>query len=616
MENKYYIVEEEFYSQGISLNIQLLIELLYKQNFNLKEDNRYKKNNIEILTKIVKDIEDKEIKFEYLKKFLNDDKRIIFEKLNVTTLIPDSDINPEEIYDNISKDYKEMKDALDKLSNYKDALEIYHSSIQKDNLAKINMLIEEIKKDTYKNYKIRKSEIHDLLGESYEIVAKIDEVKKSKIFKIFYQNEIEISEKNKANSSSIFDKAYEEFTKFKKSIIEKGADSQNDMIKIIKNQYEGEPKIQEELISLINREQQNEGEIMILLNLKSFENDLNAMIYFFSYFNFNENIVKELEGLKNKLKDFSFLNAENTVKMKNVLEELKTQEIYDYKKNIETKSNYIKLIDLFFENGQALAFLAQHTVEDIKPLYDIIEPNRIDLIINDISDTIKCVEYFQEFKNIDGGIKELIKYIQKSLDEKDSNILKKIKHYLEISQSVIEFKKNTDINNYKENLGTNSSIEIEIKPVNNKYGKFINIKKEDEKNYHIYFNNNKEEINRTYFDENEEIEKIKIIIDYEVKSFKNLFNNCDCIESINFKKFNRNNIINMKRMFYRCSSLKELNLNNFNTINITDMRKMFSGCSSLKELTFNNFNPNNFDNCNGIFDGCSNGLMIKIIIHN
>ena len=73
--------------------------------------------------------------------------------------------------------------------------------------------------------------------------------------------------------------------------------------------------------------------------------------------------------------------------------------------------------------------------------------------------------------------------------------------------------------------------------------------------------------------------KIKIIIDYPVKSFKGLFSWCECIESINFKKFYRDNITDMSFMFDGCSSLKELNLNNFNTNNVKYMRWMFSGCS-------------------------------------
>ena len=80
---------------------------------------------------------------------------------------------------------------------------------------------------------------------------------------------------------------------------------------------------------------------------------------------------------------------------------------------------------------------------------------------------------------------------------------------------------NININNYKEYLEVYSSIEIEIKPINNIYGKFINIDKGNETYYHIYFNNDKEEIKRNYLNKNEEIKTIKIIIDYQVISLKN-----------------------------------------------------------------------------------------------
>ena len=197
---------------------------------------------------------------------------------------------------------------------------------------------------------------------------------------------------------------------------------------------------------------------------------------------------------------------------------------------------------------------------------------------------------------------------------------------------------NININDFKEYSEKYSSIEIEIKTVNNKYSKFINIKAEDEKYYHIYLNNNKEEIKMKHINEDEEINIIKIIIDYQVKSFEGLFYNCKYVESINFKRFCRNNITNMYSMFSYCSSLKELNLKNFNTNNVTNMGSMFSGCSSLKELNLNNFNTNNvtsmyfmFSECSSLkelnlnnfntnnvhtmyrmFSGCSNELIMKI----
>ena len=186
--------------------------------------------------------------------------------------------------------------------------------------------------------------------------------------------------------------------------------------------------------------------------------------------------------------------------------------------------------------------------------------------------------------------KNQIKSIAKYENIKTNYFLEKVFNNLEEKKSLnlVKYNKNIknriniDINNYKEYSEKYSSIEIEIKPVNNKYGKFVNIKIEDENHFHIYFNNNKEEIKRNYINKNEQIDIIKIVIDNKIKSFEGLFSKCECIESIHFQKFYGNNINNMNGMFWECDSLKELNLNNFNTNNVFNMAFMFCGCSSLK----------------------------------
>ena len=114
-----------------------------------------------------------------------------------------------------------------------------------------------------------------------------------------------------------------------------------------------------------------------------------------------------------------------------------------------------------------------------------------------------------------------------------------------------------NINHYKAYSEEYSSIELDIIPVKGEYGKFIDINEEDKKYFHIYFNDNtKKEIERTYLHEDENVSKISIIIDYQIKSFFLLFYDCWSIESIKFKKFYRNNVTNMSRMFSGCSSLK------------------------------------------------------------
>ena len=206
-------------------------------------------------------------------------------------------------------------------------------------------------------------------------------------------------------------------------------------------------------------------------------------------------------------------------------------------------------------------------------------------------------------------------------------ILKKVFHCLHthLKLEIIKHNKkiqerlNIDINNYKEYSEKYSSIEIEIIPVENEYGQFININKEEEKYFHIYFNNKKnEEIKRTYLNKEDKVSKININIKYKVKSFYHLFYNCKCIESIHFIKLCRN-IQNMNGMFCGCSSLKELNLSNININNVTDMSCMFDGCSSLKEINLSNFNTNNATDMSWLFSGCSSLEEIKLnnfYIHN
>ena len=145
------------------------------------------------------------------------------------------------------------------------------------------------------------------------------------------------------------------------------------------------------------------------------------------------------------------------------------------------------------------------------------------------------------FKKVE---KNQIKSVDKLDNLKNDYFLQKVFNHLEKKKTfyILKYNKkikrriNISINDYKE---YSELIEIEIKPVKNKSGYFINIKEEDKLYYHIYFNNNKEEIKRSYMNKDENIRIISIIIDYQIKSFEGLFKACNSIESVDFKKFNR-----------------------------------------------------------------------------
>ena len=201
------------------------------------------------------------------------------------------------------------------------------------------------------------------------------------------------------------------------------------------------------------------------------------------------------------------------------------------------------------------------------------------------------------------------------MNVKNDIILKKILNNLKKNKSLDilkynkKFQKRPDlsINDYKDYSQLFSSIEIELIPADKEYGTFINIKDEEKEYYHywFYFNNSNTKIKNPILYKDEKVKKIKIIIDYQVKSFHKLFNNIECISSIVFKKFYRTNITDMSYMFSGCSSLKELDLSNFNTDNVANMGSMFGGCSSLKELNISNFNTNNVKDMSYMLSGCS-----------
>ena len=184
---------------------------------------------------------------------------------------------------------------------------------------------------------------------------------------------------------------------------------------------------------------------------------------------------------------------------------------------------------------------------------------------------------------------------------KNINILKKVLNHLEKIKLflIINYNKyfqkklNIKFNEYKEYSEIYSNIEIEIIPVQNKNGKFINyLTKEDKKYIKIYFNTNTKAIKRNYLTMNDKITKIKILLDHHIKTFNNLFSRCESIESFNFKKFSSNNIDDMSHMFFRCSSLKKIDLSNYRNENATYMSYMFYGCTSLEELNLSNLKTN------------------------
>ena len=203
------------------------------------------------------------------------------------------------------------------------------------------------------------------------------------------------------------------------------------------------------------------------------------------------------------------------------------------------------------------------------------------------------------------------KYVlRKVADNLSQNQLLKLINYNKNIQEKLEI----GINTYKKVY--NQTI-IEIIPCEKFiYGPFINFPVENEKYFHIYFNNEKNERKNQMISEDDNIEKIKIIIDEEVNSFNGLFRCAHTIKKINFHKFNRTDIIDMNSMFFGCIHMQELNNPNFHTNSVTDMSQMFSVCSRLKKINVQNFITNNVTNMSHMFNKCSQIKKLNLIQKN
>ena len=130
--------------------------------------------------------------------------------------------------------------------------------------------------------------------------------------------------------------------------------------------------------------------------------------------------------------------------------------------------------------------------------------------------------------------KYILQYIFNNLQEdKLLNVIRYNKN--------IQNKLNKDINDYKELV----KIEIEVFLKENEFPgpstelnkKRISFDKFDIKYFHIYIDNDKEEIKRNYIIYGDKASKIKIKIDNEIKCLNDLFNDCFDIIKIKFIKF-------------------------------------------------------------------------------
>ena len=95
---------------------------------------------------------------------------------------------------------------------------------------------------------------------------------------------------------------------------------------------------------------------------------------------------------------------------------------------------------------------------------------------------------------------------------------------------------------------------------------------------------------------------------------ESMFKGCKELKSLNLKKFNTTEVLNMELMFGGCHSLKEIKgINNFKTNNVTNFRQMFQECASLESLDLSNFDTSKVTDMIAMFYKCKSLKNLNLL---
>jgi len=435
--------KEEFFLDKNSLKILLLSKLNEKRI--LQKNNSEYFDNLEVFIISIKQDLEGEIKKKTFDEFLMMEESIIKQRLNLLNIIFEY-YNSNDEFRKLKYINEEINEDINKLIEIKDNIIIYHRNTYIDKIKQLTVLIKDNQNKKIKDYKNGeiKYYIKQMKGLS-EIINTVKNVKNNLFFNVIYEN-MNLWK----NEEECFNKAIEKFNNIGKNL-----KKSNDIIKILNNkEYKNIFDIIKEKLSTNERRPQEFidnlknyfgitnkdliNDLSILFNIKKYEIDINSIIFFFEFFQNNNNIwnlkldkakFEKLFRKKGNEKKKENLQENDFKNIKNYLKELKDNEIYDY----ENVQNYNKLFTCLYDKKEAIEFLFSKLDHNISYLYDIIQYTDRTISITDIKNTEDCLSFFSQMEKLEDNFKILF-YIQKM----NENQISKFENYSRIYTLLIE----------------------------------------------------------------------------------------------------------------------------------------------------------------------------------
>ena len=297
-------------------------------------------------------------------------------------------------------DYKciigKINETIKILIFIKDSLMIYHKNIYIEDIQEISNLINEIENSPIINFRNEEMKHKIAKIQRYEeLCLYIIKVKDFLLFNKIYENaqgkdeEIRFEDATHKLRSlkSIFDRngsdidieiifEDKDFQNFFQNIKEELSKKDESESRLFINQMREYFQIRSE--SIIK-------DLIVLIESKKYEIIIKSIKYFFDTFT-NEKL---------KLPSDLNLSQMKLEELKNILQKLNQDNIFDYRSN----SHYYKVFTSFYEKSEAIEFLKRYINTDEKDLSNKLKNNLEIISIKDIDDTIECLTQFKYFKN-------------------------------------------------------------------------------------------------------------------------------------------------------------------------------------------------------------------------
>ena len=410
--------KEEYYSNKENKKIILLCEL--KDQGKLEINNDMEIYNT--IFQIKSDLLDGEIPINKLKEFLIEcDEKQVIKRLNLISVIYEG-FEPEKQFKNLKKEIEELQKDIKELELIKRSLLIFFRIWFQNEIKDISNIIKDMQETNLKNYKSEKTQekIKKLKELGNEYVKDVENVKDFSLFEVIYDEtygadqekrfkkalkkleSIKESIETNTNVSQIYEENKAIFNKIKETL--SNNEKANKFIDQMKKYFKIEEK-KEEKKELIET---NVNKLAKIFKSKVYEIDLKSIIYFFENFKIDNNNDKWKEKISSKY-NLSEMELEELEKK---LTELRETKIYDYE---NTNKNY-NLFTSLYEKKEAIDFLLSKKNEEIRALYEKIDPTNRTITIKNIKDTEECIKIFNKLKEIN-DYEKIFEYIKNTLSE-------------------------------------------------------------------------------------------------------------------------------------------------------------------------------------------------------